>query len=242
MEGHAKKTPGYCTRPGRRERERQQRIINNAIAEAMNFIAVEKKEYRFKKTYDRTFWGMRVETGGKVVGVKEKTFKLVYSQPQQLQQVQLTQDGPLTQKDLIDFVSKNPFYSKYPAEWILDSEGLKTSEGNPGKTIATLKRSSEGELYVSKIQVYIHPSAFSAITDFRQTLITGHEFIHVSHLSSGDYMRWFNEFGQDGARAISEYWAFKWQVDNEVRLGYSIGGQAGLDKWSALLPAGYKPR
>jgi hypothetical protein len=154
----------------------------------------------------------------------------------------LGQGDPLIQKDLIDFVSKNPFYSKYPAEWILDSKGVKTSERNPGKTIPTLKRNSEGKLYVSKIQVYIHPSAFGAITDFRQTLITGHEFIHVMHLSSGSYLRWLDSYGWSGAEAISEYWAYKWQVDNEVRLGHPLGGQAGLDKWTKLLPAGYTPR
>jgi hypothetical protein len=153
------------------------------------------------------------------------------------------QVDPVTQKDLIDFVSKKPMYSKYPAEWILNSKGLiKTSEENPGKTIPTLSRDKKGNLYVKETKVYIHPSAFGALIDFRQTLITGHEFIHVAHLRSGSYLRWFNEFGQDGARAISEYWAYKWQVDNKVRLGYPIGGQVGLDKWLGLLPAGYKPR
>lgn len=98
MEGRAKKTSGYCTHPWRRERERKQRITNNAIDKAMAFIAVEKKVYRFKKTYHRTFWGMRVETGGKFVGVKEKTSKLVYSQPQQQQQAKQTQGWPTQEK------------------------------------------------------------------------------------------------------------------------------------------------
>ncbi len=86
----------------RRERERQQRIIDNAVDKAMAFIAVEKKEYRFKKTYDRTFWGMRVETGGKVVGVKEKTSKQVYFQPQRLQ-LQAQQGGYVKMNQTYDF-------------------------------------------------------------------------------------------------------------------------------------------
>jgi hypothetical protein len=114
------------------------------------------------------------------------------------------QVDPITQKDLIDFVSKKPMYSKYPAEWILNSKGLKTSEENPGKTIPTLSTDKKGSLYVKQIKVYIHPRIFRAITDFRQTLITGHEFIYVAHLRSGSYLRWFNEFGRDRAQAISD--------------------------------------
>ena len=147
----------------------------------------------------------------------------------------------VTQQDLIDFVSQNPFYSQYPAEWILDSQGLRTSERNPGKTIPTIVRRN-GELSVTSLKVYIHPSAFGVTTDFRQTLITGHEFIHVMHLSSGSYLRWINAYSESGAEAISEYWSYKWQVENENRLGYPIGGQAGLNRWTGLLPAGYTPR
>ena len=132
-------------------------------------------------------------------------------------------------------------YNKYKATWILDSNGDKTSEKNPGKTIPSLKRDSEGVLYVSGIMVYIHPSAFSTNSN-RQTLIIGHEFIHVSHAGSGSLTKWYNQFGSDGARAISEYWSYKWQVDNEVKLGYSLGGNTQLDKWTNLLPPKYTPK
>jgi RHS repeat-associated protein len=151
------------------------------------------------------------------------------------------QDDVVTQKDLIEFVSKNPSYKKYPANWILDSDGIKTSKTNPGKTIPTFSRKN-GNLTLKSIDVYIHPSAFGTITDFRQTLVIGHEFIHVMHLSSGSFTRWIGSYGWSGAEAISEYWSYKWQVENENRLGYPIGGQIGLDKWTKLLPAGYTSR
>ncbi|MDL5050860.1 RHS repeat-associated core domain-containing protein, partial [Oscillatoria amoena NRMC-F 0135] len=66
----------------RREVERQQRIISNAIDKALAFIAGVKEVIRIKQTSGRTFWGKRVQTGGEVVTVKEQTFKQVYFQVQ----------------------------------------------------------------------------------------------------------------------------------------------------------------
>lgn len=124
-------------------------------------------------------------------------------------------------------------------EWILDSKGLFTSKFNPGKTKAKFNK----DYSVASIKVYINPSAFGTITTNRQFLITGHEMIHVMHIMDGTYMKWAERYQSwDKAEAITEYNAYLWQVDNENRLGYPIGGQTGLDKWTALLPSGYLKR
>jgi hypothetical protein len=124
-------------------------------------------------------------------------------------------------------------------EWILDSKGQFTSTTNPGKT----KPKFNPDYSVKNVKVYIHPSAFGTITTNKQFLVVGHEMLHVLHIMSGAYVRWAREYQSwDKAEAITEYNAYLWQVDNENRLGYPIGGQIGLDKWTPLLPAGYLKR
>lgn len=72
--------------------------------------------------------------------------------------------------------------------------------------------------------------------------MTGHELLHVTHISDGSFKIWLRDYGLNGAINITEFNAYKWQAHQESILGVNYGAAFQLAKYRNLLPAGYLNR
>ena len=130
--------------------------------------------------------------------------------------------------------TKHAYYynkCKYHSEWIVDTESSVANVTKPGRTV--------GDPYTKKATVYIHSSAFKDPKYLN--LIVGHELRHVSHYVTGSYLRWMEIYkNRREASNVSEFYAYTWQVEQELKLNYYIGGQQGLEKSIKALPKDFK--
>lgn len=113
------------------------------------------------------------------------------------------------------------------AVWEVDY-GLEHTGRNDGRT------ATDGS------QVWVHPRAFK--NDWRLYHVVGHEYAHLKHIHLGDFSRWESTYrSKSAARAISEYRAYKWNVENQAFVPYS---PKHFNKrflfWKGKLPKGYR--
>ena len=126
------------------------------------------------------------------------------------------------------FSSANAMANK--TEWLIDY-----LQEHTGVTTNDARTAPDGS------KVWIHPYAFKS--DWRLYHVVGHEFEHLKHIYSGDMDRWRESYDKYERKAITEYWAYKWNVDHQwfVNFGYD----SFLKKmifYRNQLPIGYKTR
>lgn len=88
-------------------------------------------------------------------------------------------------------------------------------------------------------QVWVHPKAFK--NDWKLYHVVGHEYAHLKHIHLGDFSRWESTYkSKSVARTITEYRAYKWNVENQAFVPYSPGHfNKSFLFWKGRLPKGY---